>query len=114
VFDKLGQFAGLMRNLPRIQEELGKFQEKLGQLVATGDAGAGMVTVTANGRMEVLRCAISDEAMRAGDREMLEDLIRAATNQALTKARELVQEETGKMASGLGLPSGMGLPGLGQ
>ncbi len=114
MFDKLGQFAGLMRNLPRIQEELGKFQDKLGQLVATGDAGAGMVTVTANGRMEVLRCTISDEALRAGDREMLEDLVRAATNQALTKARELVQEETGKMASGLGLPHGMGLPGLGQ
>jgi len=113
MFDKLGQLAGLMKNLPRIQEEVGKFQQKLGQLVATGDAGAGMVSVTANGKMEVLRCTLSDEALKLNDREMLEDLIRAATNQALEKARELVQEETGKMASGLGLPPGIGLPGMG-
>jgi DNA-binding YbaB/EbfC family protein len=111
MFDKLSQFAGLMRNLPRIQEEVGKFQQKLAQLVAVGDAGAGMVTVTVNGRMEVLRCSLSDEALTLNDREMLEDLIRAATNQALEKVRELVQEETGKMASGLGLPPGIGLPG---
>jgi len=113
MFDKLSQLAGLMKNLPRIQEEVGKFQQKLGQLVAMGDAGAGMVSVTANGRMEVLRCSLSDEAMKLNDREMLEDLIRAATNQALEKVRELVQEETGKMASGLGLPPGIGLPGVG-
>jgi hypothetical protein len=114
MFDKLGQLAGLMRNLPKIQEEVGKFQQRIGQLVASGDAGAGMVTVTVNGRMEVLRCLLSDEVMKLNDREMLEDLIRAATNQALDKARELVQEETGKMAAGLGLPPGMGLPGLGS
>jgi DNA-binding YbaB/EbfC family protein len=113
MFDKLGQFAGLMKNLPRIQEEMGKFQQKLGQLVAVGDAGAGMVTVSVNGKMEVLRCTLSDEAMKLNDREMLEDLIRAATNQALEKVRELIHEETGKMASGLGLPPGIGMPGLG-
>jgi len=113
MFDKLGQLAGLMKNLPRIQEEMGKFQQKIGQLVAVGDAGAGMVTVSVNGRMEVLRCTLSDEVMKLNDREMLEDLSRAATNQALEKVRELLQEETGKMASGLGLPPGLGLPGLG-
>jgi DNA-binding YbaB/EbfC family protein len=112
VFDKFGQFAGLLRNLPKIQEEVGKFQEKLGQLVATGDAGAGMVSVAVNGKMEVLRCTISDEAMKLNDREMLGDLVRAATNQALEKVRSLVQEETGKMASGFGLPGALGLPGL--
>jgi len=113
MFDKLGQFAGLMRNLPRIQEEVGKFQQKVGQLVAMGDAGAGMVTVSVNGRMEVLRCTLSDEVMKLNDREMLEDLIRAATNQALEKVRKLMQEETGKMAAELGLPAGLNLPGLG-
>lgn len=111
MFDKIGQLAGLMKNLPRIQEEVGKLQEKLGQLVAVGDAGAGMVTVTVNGKMEVLRCRLSDEAMH--DREMLEDLIRAATNQAFEKVRELIQQETAKMATEFGLPAGMGLPGLG-
>ena len=113
MLDKLGQLAGLMKNLPRLQEEVGKFQQRIGQLVAVGDAGAGMVSVTANGRMEILRCTLSDEAMRLSDREMLEDLIRAATNQALERARQLVQEETAKMASGIGLPPGLGLPGMG-
>jgi nucleoid-associated protein EbfC len=113
MFDKIGQLAGLMKNLPRIQEEMGKFQQKIGQLTAIGDAGAGMVTVTVNGRMEVLRCTLSDEAMKLNDREMLEDLIRAATNQALEKVRELVHEETARMATGLGLPPGLSLPGAG-
>jgi DNA-binding YbaB/EbfC family protein len=113
MLDKLGQLAGLMKNLPRIQEEFRKFQQRLGQLTATGDAGAGMVSVTVNGRMEVLRCKLSNEAMPSGDREMLEDLIRAATNQALGKARDLMREETGKMASGFGLPPGLDIPGLG-
>jgi DNA-binding YbaB/EbfC family protein len=114
MFDKLGQIASLMMNPARVQEEAAKYRQKLGQVTAVGDAGAGMVSVTVNGRMEVLRCALSDEAMQLNDREMLEDLIRAATNQAIDKARELVQEEMGKMASGLGLqlPPGLGLPGL--
>jgi DNA-binding YbaB/EbfC family protein len=113
MFDKLGQLAGLMKNLPRIQEEVGKFQQKLGGITAEGDAGAGMVRARANGRLEVLSVTLSDEALRANDREMLEDLIKAAVNQALDKVKGLVQEESGKMASGLGLPSGMGFPGLG-
>jgi DNA-binding YbaB/EbfC family protein len=112
MFDKLTQFAGLMKNLPRLQEEVGKLRQRLGQLTAMGDAGAGMVSVTVNGRFEVVRCQLSDEALKLGDREMLEDLIRAAANQALEKARNLVQEETGKLASGLALPSGVSLPGL--
>jgi DNA-binding YbaB/EbfC family protein len=112
MFDKLTQFAGLMKNLPRLQEEVGKLRQRLGQLTAMGDAGAGMVSVTVNGRFEVVRCQLSDEALKLGDREMLEDLIRAAANQALEKARNLVQEETGKLASGLALPSGISLPGL--
>jgi DNA-binding YbaB/EbfC family protein len=112
MFDKLTQFAGLMKNLPRLQEEVGKLRQRLGQLTAVGDAGAGMVSVTVNGRFEVVRCQLSDEALKLGDREMLEDLIRAAANQALEKARNLVQEETGKLASGLALPSDIGLPGL--
>ena len=113
MFKKLGQLASLMQNLPKIREEMERFQQRLGQLTAEGDAGAGMVKVRANGRMEVLGVQLSDEAFRAGDRELLEDLIRAATNQALEKVRQLVQEESAKMASSFGLPPGMGLPGLG-
>jgi DNA-binding YbaB/EbfC family protein len=112
LFKGLGQFAGLMRQLPRIKEEMERLQERLGQLSAEGDAGGGMVRVRVNGRMEVLSCSLSDEVMQLNDREMLEDLIRAATNQALERIRKQVAEETGKMAAGFGLPPGMGLPGM--
>jgi DNA-binding protein YbaB len=61
--------------------------------------------------MELIKCTLSEEALR--DKEMLEDLIAAAVNQALQRVRQSVSEETGKMATNLGLPPGMGLPGLG-
>jgi DNA-binding YbaB/EbfC family protein len=112
MFKELGQLAGLMRQLPKIKEEMDRLQERLGQLVAEGDAGGGMVKVRVNGRMEVLSCSLSEEALRLNDREMLEELIRAAANQALERARQQVSEETGKMAAGFGIPPGMGLPGV--
>src|SRR6476620_643429 len=96
MFKGMGAMAGLMRNLPKLREQMEQFQRKLGEIVAEGDAGAGMVKVKCNGRMEILSVAITDEASK--DRELLEDLIRAAVNQALTKAKVLVGEETNKMA----------------
>jgi len=113
MFKELGQFASLMKNLPRIQEEMGKLQARLSQIQAEGDAGAGMVRVRVNGQMEVLSCHLSDEALKGNDKEFLEDLIASATNQAIKKVRQQVAEETTKMAGGLGLPAGMSLPGLG-
>jgi nucleoid-associated protein EbfC len=113
MFQGLGQLANLMKALPRIKEEAQRLQERVGQITADGDAGAGMVKVKVNGRMELVACTISDEAMKLNDREMLEDLIKSAVNQALAKARQQVAEETSKMASGLGLPPGMELPGMG-
>ena len=113
LFGNLGQLAGLMKNLPRLQEEAERMRERLDQLVAEGDAGAGMVKVRVNGRMVVLACTLSPEALALNDREMLEDLIRAATNQALDKARQLAAEEMSKLAGSMGLPPGFKLPGLG-
>ena len=112
MFGQLGQFASLMKNLPKIREEMEKFQGKVGSLTAEGDAGGGMVKAKVNGHMEVLRCEVSEELLKMNDREMLEDLIRAAINQAIQKVRQSVAEETSKMATGLGLPPGMGLPGM--
>lgn len=112
MFDKIGQIAGLMKNLPKIREEMSKLQGKLAQISAEGDAGGGMVRVRVNGNMEVVSCTFSDEAIKAGDKELLEDLTVGAVNQAMKKAKELVAEETAKMASGFGLPSGLGLPGM--
>ncbi|GIW78611.1 MAG: nucleoid-associated protein [Gemmatales bacterium] len=110
MFKELGQIASLMRQLPKIKEEMERLQERLGAITAEGDAGGGMVHVKVNGRFEVLACKISDEAL--ADRELLEDLIRAATNQAIERAREKAAEEASKVAGGLGLPAGIEIPGL--
>jgi DNA-binding YbaB/EbfC family protein len=111
MFKELGQMASLFRQLPKIKEEVAKFQQKLGQITAEGTAGGDVVTVRVNGRNEVMSCRLSDEAMKLNDREMLEEMIRAAVNQAIERVRQQVAEETSKMASGLGLPLGMTLPG---
>ena len=110
MFGQLGQLASLMKNLPKIREEVDKLQGIISRIVGEGDAGGGMVKAKVNGHMEVLRCEISDELMKLNDREMLEDLLRGALNQAIKKAKQAVAEETGKMAMGLGLPPGMSLP----
>jgi nucleoid-associated protein EbfC len=109
----LGQLTGLMKNMPKIKEEMDNLQQRIAQITAEGDAGAGMVKVRVNGRFEVVACILSEEALRLNDREMLEDLIKAAVNQAITKARQQTAEETEKMATSLGLPAGMmKLPGM--
>jgi DNA-binding YbaB/EbfC family protein len=109
MFKQIGQLAGLLKNAPRIKEEMEKLQQRLGQITAEGDAGAGMVRIRVNGRMEMVGCQITEEALKLNDRELLEDLIKSATNQALEKARQLVAEETSKAAAGFGVS---GLPDL--
>jgi hypothetical protein len=110
MFRELGQLAGLMGKLPKIREEMEKLQNRLAELTADGNAGGGMVTVKVNGKFNVVSCTVTDEALQ--DRELLEDLMVAAINQAIEKARQLAGAETSKMASELGLPAGMNLPGL--
>jgi DNA-binding YbaB/EbfC family protein len=112
MLEKLGQLASFVRNFPKLKEEIEKTQQRLGQLTAEGDAGGGMVKVRVNGRFEVLSCSLSEEALRLNDREMLEDLIRAATNQGLAKARQLAAEEMSTTMTGMGLPGGMNIPGV--
>ena len=108
MFEKLGQIATLMKNLPKMQEEMGKLQSRVAQIVVDGEAGGGMVKAKVNGHMELISCVISDAGMK--DKELLEDMIRAAVTQAMQKAKQAVAEETSKMAGGLGLPSGFQLP----
>ncbi len=116
MFKELGDLMKLMGNRGKIQEEVQKFQSQVGNITAEATAGAGYVTVKVNGRLEVLSVRISDEAMKLNDREVLEDLIAAAANQALGKVRQQLAEESAKMAANIGLPPGMlggGFPGLG-
>jgi DNA-binding YbaB/EbfC family protein len=112
MFREIGQFAGLMGKLPRIKEEMEKLQRRLAEITAEGQAGGGMVTVKVNGQFAMVGCKLSDEAINLHDRELLEDLILAATNQAIDRARQMVASETSKMAADLGLPPGLNLPGL--
>ncbi len=110
MFEKLGQIAGLLKNLPKMREEMQNLQERIALVTAEGDAGAGMVKARVNGSMEVLSCTISEDTLKLNDKELLEDLVKAAINQALQKVKKAVAEETSKMASGLGLPPGFQLP----
>ncbi len=112
MFKQLGQLFSLLQNRDKLREEMEALRGRLAQITAEGDAGGGMVKAKVNGHLEVQSCVISDEGMKLQDRELLEDLIVAAINQALQKVRQLVAEETGKMASNLGLPPGMSLPGM--
>jgi DNA-binding YbaB/EbfC family protein len=112
MFKQLGQLAELFQQLPKIKAEMERLQQRLGQMTAEGDAGGGMVKVRVTGKLEVLSCSISDEVFQSNDREMLEDLICAATNQALDRARQQAAEETSKMAASFGIPAGLGIPGL--
>src|SRR5262245_46781542 len=112
MFKEIGAIASLMKNLPKIRGEMEQLQGRLAQIVVDGDAGGGMVKVRVNGRLEVQGCTLSDEAMKLNDKELLEDLIAAAANQAMQKARQSAAEETAKVATGLGLPAGFNFPGL--
>jgi DNA-binding YbaB/EbfC family protein len=114
MFEKLAQIAGLLRNLPKLQEETEKLKQSVGQITAEGEAGAGMVKVKVNGRHEVLKVELTDEA-KSGDRELLEELIRSAVNQAMQKLQGQVAQEYAKLAANMGLPPGMmgmGMPGM--
>jgi DNA-binding YbaB/EbfC family protein len=104
-----GGLGKLMRQAQQMQENMQKAQEQLGELEVSGQSGGGMVTVTMSCRHEVRRVQI-DDSMIGEDREMLEDLIAAAVNDAVRKVEQTVQEKFSGMASGISLPPGMKLP----
>lgn len=104
-----GQIGQLMRQAQQMQENMAKAQEELATIEVVGESGGGMVKATITCRHEVRAIAI-DPALFGDDREMLEDLVAAAVNDALRKVERTVQEKYAGMTSGLGLPSGMKLP----
>ncbi len=96
--------GNLMKQAQKMKAELERIQGEAAGKRVEGTAGGGMVTVTVDGRGEVVTVKIDPEVAAAGDREMLQDLIVAATNEALRKARELMNAEMAKVAGGMGLP----------
>jgi hypothetical protein len=103
------QLAGLMRQAQQMQENMRKLQEELALVEVEGQSGAGMVKVTMTCRHDVKRVSIDPSLLR-DDKEMLEDLLAAAVNDAARKVEAAVQEKMGALTGGLGLPPGMKLP----
>jgi hypothetical protein len=94
----------LMKQAQRMKAEMDRIQAEVAAKTVEGSAGGGMVTVVANGKCEVLSVRIDPEVARTEDLEMLQDLVVAAANDALRKARELLAQEVSRVAGGLGLP----------
>lgn len=94
----------LMKAAQRMQEELARVQGELARKTVEASAGGGLVTVTANGKLEVLAVHIDPSVVDPKDVGMLQDLVAAATNQALARARELVESAMRRAAGQLGLP----------
>jgi DNA-binding YbaB/EbfC family protein len=104
-----GGLGNLMKQAQLVQENMKKLQEQLGTMEVEGQAGSGMVKVVMSGRHEVKRVTL-DPRVLADDRELLEDLIAAAVNDAVRKIETVTQEKMAAATAGLPLPPGMKLP----
>ncbi len=104
-----GGIAGLMKQAQQMQENMRKAQEQLATIEVEGQSGAGLVRVTMTCKHDVRRISI-DPSLLADDKEMLEDLVAAAVNDAVRRVEATVQEKMGGFAAGLNLPPGMKLP----
>lgn len=103
------QLAGLMKQAQAMQENLKKAQEELASVEVEGQSGAGLVKVLMTCKHDVKRITI-DPSLLADDKDMLEDLVAAAFNDALRRAEETSAERMGKLTAGLPLPAGMKFP----
>ena len=101
-----GNIAQLMQQAQRMQENVKKAQEELAKIEVTGTAGAGMVNVTLTGKLECLKVRIDPSVME--DPEMVEDLVAAAINDAVTKANAESEQRMSAATAGMKLPPGMG------
>jgi len=101
--------GNLMKQAQQMQENMKAMQEKLAAIEVEGQAGAGMVKVTMTCRHDVKRVNI-DNSLIGDDKEMLEDLVAAAVNDAVRRVETVTQEKMASVASGLGLPAGMKFP----
>lgn len=96
--------GNIMNQAKMMQNRLAQIQEEMALKTVEASSGGGMVSVTANGRQEVLTIKIEKEVVNPDDVEMLQDLIQAAVNDALRKAQEMVSQEMAKVTGGLKIP----------
>jgi len=107
-------FTTILKQAQDVQEKIKQVKQELSGMKVTGSSGGGMVTVTANGKQQILDIKIDAETIKMEDKEMLEDLIVAGVNQALERSQELANEELSKVTGGIlsNLPEGVKIPGL--
>jgi len=99
-----GNMGNILKQAQAMQEQIAKIQEEAASKTVVGSAGGGMITVTANGAMEIVAVKIDPEVMKSNDADMLQDLITAAANDALRKARDMMAEEMKSVTGGMKLP----------
>ncbi len=103
------QLAGLMQQAQKMQENMKRLQDELAQLEVEGQAGAGMVKVVMTCKNQVRRVSI-DPSLVGDDRDMLEDLVAAAFNDAVRRAEELTQQKMSSVTAGMPMPPGFKMP----
>ena len=106
-----GGMQGMMKQIQKMQAEMERVQNELGNKTVTEESGGGVVKATANGKKEIVSIQIDEEIIKGEDREMLEDLVVAAVNKALESAGKLAEEEMGNVTRGM-IPPGLNIPGL--
>lgn len=99
----------IMKQAQQMQEKMQKAQEELASLEVVGEAGAGLLTVTMTGRHDVRRVSI-DPSLMSEDKEILEDLIAAAVNDAVRRVESMQKERMGGLAGGMAMPEGFKMP----
>lgn len=96
--------GNMMKQMQKLQKQMAKAQEELKEKTVEATAGGGMVKVIATGEKKIVEVIISQEVVDPEDVEMLQDLILAATNEALNKADELINQDMGKFTKGMNMP----------
>jgi nucleoid-associated protein EbfC len=104
-----GQLAGLMKQAQQMQENMKKVQEELAATEVDGQSGAGLVKIVMTCRHDVKRVTI-DESLMKEDKDMLEDLLAAAVNDAVRRVETTVQEKMSGLTASMGLPAGFKMP----
>ena len=104
-----GGMGNMMKQAQQMQANMQKAQEELALMEVTGQSGGGMVSVQMNGQNEVKRIVI-DDSLLGEDRDMLEDMIAAAVNDAVHKVKQMSQEKMSSVTSGIPMPPGFKLP----